>query len=95
MECKGMVQCLTKTYRIMKVDRGTYEVIRIEDDTRVGSFDTNPRLRVRAAVIPHELLAQIAMTALKQAKLSWPPRKNPASTMVPPVRRPSSGLVGS
>ena len=94
MECKGMVQCLTKTYRIMKVDRGTYEVIRIEDDIRVGSFDTNPRLRVRAEGIPDELLAQIALTALKQAKVSWSPHKSAASTMVPPVRRSSSGLVG-
>lgn len=95
MECKGMVQCLGKTYRIMKVHPGRYDVIRIDDDVRVGSFDANPKLQVRAEGIPHELLAQIALTALKQGKLSWSAHKSPVNSIAPPRRRPSTGFAGS
>jgi hypothetical protein len=71
MECKGMVQCLSQTYRIMKVNPRSYEVFRILDDVRVGRFDVDPRLRVHPTGITSDLLMQIATMALKQAKVSW------------------------
>jgi len=71
MECKGMVQFLGHTYRIMKVGPRSYEVFRILDDVLVGKFDVDPRLRVHPDGVPRELLLQIATMALKQATVSW------------------------
>jgi hypothetical protein len=96
MDCKGMVQCSGKTYRIMKIGSGSYEVVRILDDTRMGTFDVSPRLQVHPDGVPEKLLLEIALTALKEAKLSWSSqvRPRPALAVVPPARRDSSGLVG-
>ncbi len=71
MKCKGMVESHGHTYRIMKVNPRSYEVFRILDDAKVGSFETAPRLEVRPSCVTREVLFQIAMTALKQAKISW------------------------
>jgi hypothetical protein len=96
MRCKGMVQISGKTYRIMKVGAHSYEVVRILDDVRMGRFEVTPRLQVQPEGVPRELLFEIALTALKEAKLSWMPpgraRPTHAST---PIRRDSQGLVGS
>ena len=96
MDCKGMVQCSGKTYRIMKIGAGSYEVIRIIDDVRMGTFDVSPRLQVRPEGVPHKVLLEIAMTALKEAKISWSAQARPvaANGLVPPVIRDSSGHVG-
>ncbi len=91
MQCKGMVQLSGTTYRIMKIDSHSYEVIRILDDVRIGSFKVMPRLQVLADGVPGELLREIALTALKEAKLSWMPSVRPQATRVPapPIRRDS------
>jgi len=68
---KGMVLVAGKTYRIAKIERGKYEVFRIADDARVGSFDSAPRLSVRPEGIEEKLLVEIALAALKAAKVSW------------------------
>lgn len=97
MECKGMVEFSRQTYRIMKINRGSYEVIRILDDARVGTFDVLPRLIVHPQGVTHELLMQVAMTAMRQAKVSWTgpgPRKDPARVMTPSRRRDSAGFFG-
>ena len=96
MDCKGMVQCSGKTYRIMKIGAGSYEVIRIIDDARIGTFDVSPRLQVRPEGVPQKGLLEIATTALKEAKISWSAQAGPvaANVLVPPVVRDSSGLVG-
>ena len=96
MDCKGMVQCSGKTYRIMKICAGSYEVNRILDDVRVGTFDVSPRLKVRPEGVPQKVLLEIAMTALKEAKISWSAQARPvaANGLVPPVVRDSSGHVG-
>jgi hypothetical protein len=94
MECKGMVQVLDQTYRIMKVSRRSYEVVRILDDVSIGKFDVDPKLRVCPNGVSAELLFEIAVTALKQAKVSWVgavPRKV-LETLVPPPRRDSQAL---
>jgi hypothetical protein len=92
-----MVQLSGKTYRIMKIDSRSYEVVRILDDVRMGSFEVTPRLVVRPEGAPRELLHQIALTALKEAKLSWMPpgRARASQAPAPPIRRDSQGLVGS
>ena len=95
MDCKGMVQCSGKTYRIMKIGAGSYEVIRIIDDVCIGTFDVSPRLQVRPQGVPQKVLLEIATTALKEAKISWSAqaRPAPANGLVPPVVRDSSGHV--
>jgi len=94
MECKGMVQFLDQTYRIMKVSRRSYEVFRILDDASIGRFDVNPGLRVHPSGVTREELLQIAIAALKQAKVSWVGAVSPKApeTLVPPARRNSQAL---
>jgi len=90
-----MVQISGKTYRIMKVGSHSYEVVRILDDVRMGRFDVTPRLHVQPEGVPRELLFEIALTALKEAKLSWMPpgRSRPTHAPAPPpIRRSSQGL---
>jgi len=67
---KGMVQVHGSTYRIMRVSPSTYEVIRVLDDTSVGTFRSTP-LEVTASVIDPALLRQVARTAIQGAKTSW------------------------
>ena len=50
MHVKGMVQVAGVTYRIVRVERGMYDVVRILDDQRVGQFRTIPRVEVTAAL---------------------------------------------
>jgi hypothetical protein len=58
------------TYRVSKVCDGTYEVVRIIDDHRIGTFESNPRLQVTAEGVDEELLREIAYVAMKQGKVS-------------------------
>jgi hypothetical protein len=93
-DVKGMIQFEGATYRIVKVDRGTYDVIRILDEARIGRFETVPKLRVHPEGVAEKLLSEIAVTALKQAKISWqnmqsqrpPPKSSPSSAKVPAAR---------
>ena len=68
---KGMVTVGGKTYRVSKLYQGRYEVVRILDDCRVGTFASSPRLEVMPEGVEPELLSEIALLALKQGKLSW------------------------
>lgn len=68
---KGMVTVGGNTYRVSKLYRGTYEVVRILDDRRVGTFESSPKLQVTPEGVDPELLSEIALLALKQGKLSW------------------------
>src|SRR4051812_18172614 len=93
-EVKGMVQVSGVTYRIVKVEQGRYEVIRILDEAKVGAFETMPRLRIYAVGAELELVRRITMTALKQAKISWarmsPPRQ-PTTSRPPAGQRRGAG----
>lgn len=72
MHVKGMVQVDDVTYRLVRVARGKYEVVRILDDVVVGSFESLPRLKVsEARLVGHELMSRIATVALQEAKTSW------------------------
>jgi hypothetical protein len=70
-DVKGMVQVAGATYRIVKVSKGKYDVIRILDEVCVGSFETVPKVKVEPSHVTEKLLLEITMTALKQAKISW------------------------
>jgi hypothetical protein len=61
---------------------------------RIGGFEVIPCLQVRPEGVSRELLREIALTALKQATLSWmpPPPKTMQRVPTPPIRRNSQGL---
>ncbi len=71
MQVKGMVQVSGVTYRIVRVERGMYDVVRILDDQNVGRFRTIPRVEVTAAQDSAETIAEIAKAAVKWGKTSW------------------------
>jgi hypothetical protein len=71
MSVKGMVLVDGATYRIVRVARGSYEVVRISDDLVVGGFKSAPNLELMDAKIDQGLLREIARTAIKGAKTSW------------------------
>jgi hypothetical protein len=67
---KGMVQVAGTTFRIVRLSRAHYEVVRILDDTRLGSFWSEPSLSVSEG--PHrELLRDVARCAIQRGKTSW------------------------
>jgi hypothetical protein len=67
---KGMVQVAGSTFRIVRVSRGQYEVVRILDDARVGSFCLEPTLKVSEGP-SRELLREVARCAIQGGKTSW------------------------
>lgn len=72
MHVKGMVQVVGVTYRIVRVERGVYDVVRILDDQRVGQFRTIPRVEVTASLSPDDTtMTEIAKAAVKWGKTSW------------------------
>jgi len=68
---KGMVQVAGSTYRIVRVRRGQYSVIRILDDRRVGTFTCGPVASAAAPGIEPALLREIMRVAIQGAKTSW------------------------
>ncbi len=68
---KGMVQVAGKTYRVIRLAQGLYEVVRILDDTRVGTFRCTPPVEIVAQGIEAGLMLEIARTAIQGAKTSW------------------------
>jgi hypothetical protein len=71
MQVKGMVQVSGVTYRIVRIERGMYDVVRILDDQRVGQFRTIPRVEVTGASASADTIAEIAKAAVKWGKTSW------------------------
>jgi hypothetical protein len=68
---KGMVQVAGTTYRVVRLGQGSYEVVRILDDTRVGSFRSTPPIEIAAHGIDASLMLEIAKAAIQGAKTSW------------------------
>jgi hypothetical protein len=68
---KGMVQVAGKTYRVVRLGQGSYEVVRILDDTRVGTFRSTPPVEITAQGIDAALMVEIARAAIQGAKTSW------------------------
>lgn len=67
---KGMVQVSGTTFRIVRVAHGHYDVVRILDDTRVGSFWSGPSFKVSEGP-NQELLREVALSAIHGGKTSW------------------------
>jgi hypothetical protein len=68
---KGMVQVEGTTYRIARVSRGNYNVIRVLDDQIVGTFSAGKSFEMTPAGIEAELLREIARVAIQGAKTTW------------------------
>jgi hypothetical protein len=68
---KGMVQVEGTTYRIVRIRRGSYDVVRILDDVRVGKFSTGSSVSITAELIESSLMREIARVAIQGAKTSW------------------------
>ena len=68
---KGMVQVSGATYRIVRLGPGEYEVVRLLDDARVGTFRSFPRVEVLTSQIEANLMRLIARAAVQGAKTSW------------------------
>ncbi len=71
MRVKGMVQVLGSTYRVVRVEFGVYDVIRLLDDAVVGRFRTTPHTRTESTSIDGELMNEIVRAAIQGAKTSW------------------------
>jgi len=71
MRVKGMVQVLGSTYRVVRVGVGRYDVIRLLDDARVGSFVTIPQPRTESTSIDQNVMNEIVRAAIQGAKTSW------------------------
>jgi hypothetical protein len=87
-----MVQVEGVTYRIVRVNTGSYTVVRIRDDQEVGSFQTAPVLGIEARLVEPELMREVARLAIHTAKTSYVGFRAP---LPPPevasaMRRPSS-----
>ena len=68
---KGMVQVAGTTYRIVRVQRGQYNVVRILDDVPVGRFSNGPTVQIDTTGIDVALMREIVRVAIQGAKTSW------------------------
>lgn len=68
---KGMVQVAGVTYRIIRVESGSYSVVRITDDLEVGRFSLAPQLGIEPRGIDASLLREVARLAIHTAKTSY------------------------
>jgi hypothetical protein len=75
---KGMVQLAGVTYRIVRLARGSYSVVRICDDVDVGRFHLAPALGVEPQGIEPALLREVARLAIHTAKTSYAGFARPA-----------------
>ncbi|MES1175805.1 MAG: hypothetical protein ABUL62_15900 [Myxococcales bacterium] len=70
-----MIQVHSVTYRIVRVRTGHYDVVRLLDDVRIGSFSLaqgkDPVVEGDSA----ELLRAIARAALQGGRTTWAPRR--------------------
>ncbi len=91
---KGMVKVGATTYRIERLERGRYAVVRIHDDHEIGKFKTVPRLALEDGSENPSELQRVAQEAVRLARTSAvmhvAPVPKPPKSEVPP----SSAKVG-
>ena len=68
---KGMVQVEGTTYRIVRITRGYYNVVRVLDDVGVGTFSSGASIELAPVGIGASLMREIARVAIQGAKTSW------------------------
>jgi len=66
-----MVQLAGITYRIVRIERGSYSVVRISDDMNVGRFHLAPALGIEPQGVEPALLREVARLAIHTAKTSY------------------------
>ena len=68
---KGMVQVEGTTYRIVRLKRGHYKVVRVLDDASVGMFSVGATFEMAPDGIDGDLMREIARVAIQGAKTTW------------------------
>ena len=68
---KGMIQVQGTTYRIVRIQRGYYKVVRVLDDVAVGTFTAGAAVEITAQGIDPTVMREIARLAIQGAKTSW------------------------
>lgn len=71
MQSTGMVQLLGTTYRVLRVRRGHYQVVRIHDEAIAGSFSCGTILEVVAVGVDASLMRRLAGAAVYGGKTNW------------------------
>lgn len=66
-----MVQVLGTTYRVLRMQLGSYQVVRIHDEAVAGSFSCGRTLEVVALGVDAALMRQLAGAAVHGGKTSW------------------------
>ncbi|MEO7036760.1 MAG: hypothetical protein ABI548_22610 [Polyangiaceae bacterium] len=75
MQIKGMIQVQSITYRIVRMEKGTYQVVRLLDDASVGTFSLVAHAEPVCQGEHPELIREIARAALQGARTTWAPRR--------------------
>jgi len=70
-----MVQVHSVTYRIVRVRAGYYEVVRLLDDVRVGSFSLGTWNETLIEGDSPEVIREVARAALQGGRTTWAPRR--------------------
>jgi hypothetical protein len=72
---RGMVQVNSITYRIVRLRAGQYDVVRLLDDERIGSFALggNTAALLESCSTP-DVVREVARLALQGGRTSWAPR---------------------
>ena len=83
-----MLQVRGITYRIERTEPHCYSVVRLLDDSEVGTFRTLPTMRIHSAQIELAVLRDIVRAALRSARTS-------AVMHVAPVFQPDDESVPS
>ena len=68
---KSLIRVGNVTYRIARLSYGNYEVVRILDDVRMGTFRSYPCLTVTSASIHPSFILKIAQAAARAKRPSW------------------------
>jgi hypothetical protein len=71
MYSKGMVQVTGVTYRIVRLRPYVYEVVRLLDDEKLGTFGSGPPFWLSPKGVSLALLSEIALAAVRNSKVSW------------------------
>ncbi len=72
---KGMIQVHSVTYRIVRVRPGHYDVVRVLDDVRIGSFALGTSKEPIIAGDAQDILRAVARAALQGGRTTWAPRR--------------------
>ena len=72
---KGMVQAQGVTYRIVRVQVGIYDVVRLLDDVRVGTFKLGAHHDALIEGDAPEVIREVARAALQGGRTTWAPRR--------------------